>query len=246
MSVQELQQPSADSWLVRNEFLIRRLHSLSGLIPVGAFMTVHLLVNASVLDGPAAFQKNVYSIHALGRILPLVEWVFIFLPILFHAIVGVVIIRGGLSNSQNYPYSANIRYTLQRVSGMIAFVFIMWHVFHMHGWIHAEAWREVAGRFMGAQFAAYNATSTAAAAMQAFWIVPVLYAIGILASVFHLANGIWTMGITWGAWISPAAQRRALYVCGGFGLVLAAVGLELDRRTACEWTFRKRTNGRAR
>jgi hypothetical protein len=36
------------------------------------------------------------------------------------------------------------------------------------------------------------------------------YAIGILACVFHLANGIWTMGITWGVWTSPAAQSRAL------------------------------------
>ena len=29
------------------------------------------------------------------------------------------------------------------------------------------------------------------------------------------ANGLWTMGITWGVWTSPAAQRRANYVCGG-------------------------------
>ena len=25
-----------------------------------------------------------------------------------------------------------------------------------------------------------------------------VYAIGVLASVYHLANGLWTMGITWG------------------------------------------------
>ena len=27
-------------------------------------------------------------------------------------------------------------------------------------------------------------------------IVPVLYTVGVLSCVFHLANGVWTMGIT--------------------------------------------------
>jgi succinate dehydrogenase / fumarate reductase cytochrome b subunit len=213
------------SFLVRNEFLIRRLHSLTGLIPVGAFMTVHLLTNSSILESPAAFQKNVYTIHSLGKLLPLVEWAFIFLPLLFHGILGIAIIRGGLPNTQSYAYSSNIRYSLQRISGLIAFFFILWHVFHMHGWFHFKPWLQVVERFGGAQFAAYNASSTTGQAMQASILIPILYAIGVLACVFHLANGIWTMGITWGVWISPQAQRRANYVCAAVGLLLSVVGL---------------------
>ena len=52
---------------------------------------------------PATFQRAVYQIHSLGQGLPLVEWAFIFLPILFHGIFGVVIIRGGLANYGAYP-----------------------------------------------------------------------------------------------------------------------------------------------
>ena len=52
-----------------------------------------------------------------------------------------------------------------------------------------------------------------------------LYAVGVLSCVFHLANGIWTMGITWGVWTSPAAQRRANWVCSLAGVVLAVVGM---------------------
>src|SRR6186997_3187330 len=107
--------------MARHEFLIRRLHSLSGLIPVGAYMVVHLLTNASVVDSPNAFQRAVYQIHSFGGLLPAIEWIFIFIPILFHAIIGVVIIRGGLPNSGTYRYGKNIRYTLQRATGMIAF-----------------------------------------------------------------------------------------------------------------------------
>jgi succinate dehydrogenase / fumarate reductase cytochrome b subunit len=68
-----------------------------------------------------------------------------------------------------------------------------------------------------------------------------MYAIGVLSTVFHLANGLWTMGITWGVWTSAAAQRRANYVCVAFGILLAAAGLgalggfsDVDREKAIE------------
>jgi succinate dehydrogenase / fumarate reductase cytochrome b subunit len=212
------------SFLARHEFLVKRLHSLSGLVPVGAYMVVHLLTNASVLNSSATFQRAVYQIHSLGNVLPLIEWTFIFIPLLFHAIIGVVIIRGGLPNTGSYTYTSNIRYTLQRATGMIAFLFIMWHVFHMHGWFHFGWWLDVAEPLGGAQFKPYNAASTLGAAMSGF-VFPILYAVGVLSCVFHLANGIWTMGITWGVWISPAAQKRANVVCVIFGVGLAAVSM---------------------
>lgn len=215
---------AARPFLERHEFLIRRLHSLSGLVPVGAYMCVHLLTNASVLNSPNAFQRAVYMIHSLDQLLPVVEWLFIFLPILFHAIIGVVIVRGGLPNSGTYRYARNVRYTLQRATGMIAFVFILFHVFHMHGWFHFDWWMTgVVEPLGGGQFKPYSAASTLGLAMRG--VMPLLYAIGVLSCVFHLANGLWTMGITWGIWISPAAQRRAELVCAGFGAVLAAVSM---------------------
>jgi succinate dehydrogenase / fumarate reductase cytochrome b subunit len=216
--------PPTGSFLARNEFLIRRLHSLSGLIPVGAYMVVHLLTNATVVESPGLFQRMVYNIHSLP-LLPVIEWGFIFLPILFHAIIGVLIIRGSLPNSGTYKYGSNVRYTLQRATGMIAFVFIVFHVFHMHGWFHFEAWRQnVVLPLGGGQFAPFNAASTAAAALSGI-AYQIFYVVGILSCVFHLANGIWTFGITWGIWVTPAAQRWATTACLVFGLALSAVGL---------------------
>lgn len=209
----------------RHSFLIRRLHSLSGFIPVGGYMVVHLAVNATENISPATFQTNVASIHKFGPLLPVLEWGLIFIPILFHAIVGVFIVVGGLPNTHNYPYGANQRYALQRYTGVIAFIFIMLHVFHMHGWFHNSAWlKYVVEPWGGGQFKPYNATSTAGLALQPLvWLV--IYLVGMLSCVFHLANGLWTMGITWGVWTSPAAQRRALGACTVFGVLLAAVGL---------------------
>jgi succinate dehydrogenase / fumarate reductase cytochrome b subunit len=188
-------------------------------------MVVHLLVNASVLTSPTSFQTQVYGIHSFGSALPFIEWTFIFIPILFHAIVGVVIVAGGMPNTNSYPFEANYRYTLQRVTGIIAFLFIAIHVFHMHGWFHADVWlKNVVEPFGGGKFRPFNATSTAGEALQSV-VVVIIYLVGMLSCVFHLANGIWTMGITWGVWTSERAQRRALAVCGVFGVLLAAVGI---------------------
>jgi succinate dehydrogenase / fumarate reductase cytochrome b subunit len=213
----------SQSFFARHEFVIRRLHSLSGLVPVGLYMTIHLVTNASVLNGAGSFQKNVYTIHSLGKLLPLVEWTFIFIPLLFHAIVGVMIAVGMIPNTRDYPYGANRRYTWQRWTGLIAFAFILYHVFHMHGWFHFDWWaNDVSGPFGGAKFRPYNAASSAGQALQSP-IILIFYAVGALACVFHFANGLWTMGITWGVWISPAAQARALKVCMSFGALLALV-----------------------
>ena len=209
------QHEPSRSFFYRNQFLIYRLFSLSGLIPVGAFLVVHLLTNASVLGGAGAFQSRVDMIHSLGPLLVPIEWAFIFLPMLFHATVGFVIIAGGLPNVGSYPYVGNIRYTLQRATGMIAFVFIIWHIMHLH-WLGTP--------FGGGKFDPHHATSSAATALQPLGI-SLLYAIGVLSAVFHFANGLWTLGLTWGLWTSPAAMRRASYLSIGVGVLLGAAGL---------------------
>ena len=213
------------SFFGRHEFLIRRLHSLSGLVPVGAYMTVHLLVNASLNNGAGEFQKNVNQIHSLGKFLLPVEWLFIFLPIIFHAAFGVWIIRSGKSNVDRYRYTSNFRYTMQRWTGVIAVFFIFFHVFHLHGWFHTDLWLKNMAEPLGmANFRPYNAASTLAQSLSGF-VWPIIYLVGVLACVYHFANGVWTAGITWGLWISPKAQQWATYLCTAGGVGLALVGL---------------------
>jgi succinate dehydrogenase / fumarate reductase cytochrome b subunit len=214
------------SFLERNDFLIRRLHSLSGLVPVGAYMCVHLITNASLLGGASVFQNNVFTIHSLP-FLPLIEWVFIFSPIIFHAVVGIWIAKSGRSNLQNYRLTGNRRYTWQRMTGYIAIIFIFTHVFHLHGWFHSDWWLKSVAEPMGmAQFRPYNAASSLANAMNSLGVVwPIFYAIGVLACTFHLANGIWTAGITWGVWLTPKSQNRASIACALFGVLIGMAGL---------------------
>ena len=215
---------SAESpFFLRHEFAIRRLHSLTGIIPLGAYMVVHLATNASILNNVQTFQRAVYGIHSLGAALPLIEWGLILLPLLFHGIIGVWIVRTGQSNTGAYRYANNRRYRWQRITGLIALVFLLMHVWHLHGWFHLEPWLRLGERFGFAQFRAYNAASTLALAMDGyFW--PAFYLLGVWACVYHLANGLWTAGITWGLWVSAAAQRRASSVCGVLGVLLLVLG----------------------
>ena len=213
----------SQSFFLRHEFGIRRLHSLLGIVPLGLYMMVHLTTNASLLNGSETFQRAVYLIHAPGKLLPLIEWGAILLPLIFHAAIGVWIAKTGQSNTDRYKFANNRRYKWQRYSGILALAYLFVHVLHLHGWFHAHLWIDSIRSVGLGAFRPYNAASTLAAAMQGF-VWPAFYLIGMLACVYHLANGIWTAGITWGLWISDKAQMRATKLCVVLGAVMAVIG----------------------
>jgi len=213
------QQASSGSFSERHHFFIRRLHSLLGIVPLGTFVLIHLSVNALIAAGGPEYQKQVDRIHDLGPLLFPVEIVGIFLPLLFHALLGLKIWFSGRPNVSAYKHAANVRYTFQRISGGIAFVFIFFHLWQMH-WL--------GNVFGGGVFDPHDAAQTTAVAIRtAFWGVPasLLYAVGVLATVYHLANGMWTALITWGITVGPSSQRFAGYVCTVFGVLIGLAGL---------------------
>jgi succinate dehydrogenase / fumarate reductase cytochrome b subunit len=195
----------------KHHFLLRRLHSLTGIL-FGGYVFVHLVVNAAIVQGGSVYQKQVDQIHALPFLIG-VEWLLIYIPILFHTIYGSWIILTGLPNNANYPYFRNALYFLQRVSAIVLAAFIFYHVLSMKGWL-------------GQAFVAENATASAAANITAHWPVAYLiYPVGVLAACFHTANGFWTAAVSWGLTVSSTAQRRWGWVCGFTFLAMTAAGL---------------------
>jgi succinate dehydrogenase / fumarate reductase, cytochrome b subunit len=200
----------------RQHFLLRRLHSLTGLV-FGGYLVVHLIINATLIQGGAGendvYQLQVNKIHSLP-FLWAVEWAFIFLPILYHTFYGIWITFTGQPNVGAYGYAKNWFYVLQRISAMILVLFMGFHVLGMRG---------LFGHTL--EFDPHNATATAAAHMHSSWLVGwVIYPIGILASCYHLANGFWTAGITWGLTVSKGAQKRFGIACGGLFAVTLVCG----------------------
>jgi succinate dehydrogenase / fumarate reductase cytochrome b subunit len=219
--------PRERSFFSRHEFAIRRLHSLTGIIPLGLYMVVHLATNASLLNGPETFQRAVFAIHSPGKLLPLIEWGFIFLPLIFHAGVGIWISREARYNTGHYRFANNRRYAWQRWTGLVGLVYLFLHIMHLHGGFHAEWWMATIDDIGFGQFRPYNAGSSLVYAMNLGYGIlwPAIYLVGILSLVYHFTNGIWTAGITWGLWVSPKAQLRATKVCVALGGLLTVLSL---------------------
>ena len=223
----------------RHYFLLRRLHSLAGIVPIGAFLFPHLTTNSSVVwgkmlntahvagenphAGVETFQHEVSFIHGLPALI-LIEIFVLWLPIAFHAIAGVYFARSGRSNVSRYAYQANWRYSLQRWTGYIGVLFIFYHLATLRwGW----SWLPLAGTFDPEAAASTTAIALRGGVEEAGWkmyIVSGMYLICVLALVYHFANGLWTAAITWGLTISTAAQRRWGYVCAAVGIGLAVAG----------------------
>jgi succinate dehydrogenase / fumarate reductase cytochrome b subunit len=196
-------------------FLLRRLHSLTGII-FGGYLVVHLIVNATMIQGrnPDVFQNQVDKIHSLP-FLTVVEWAFIYLPILFHTVYGIWICVTGQPNVTHYAYGKNVFYTLQRISAIIIIGFFLIHVLGMKGLLGSVL-----------TFDPHDATRSTARHLNAsWWIAYLLYPVGVLASTFHLANGFWTAAITWGLTVSASAQRRWGYVCVFLFLLTFGLGM---------------------
>ena len=199
-----------------HHFLLRRLHSLTGLI-FGGYLIVHLIVNATLAQGGIVYQTQVDKIHSLP-FLWVVEWIFIFLPILYHIVYGVWITLTGQPNTGNYPYLKNTFYLLQRISAIILILFIGFHVLGMKGWLGGTL-----------SFDPTHATQSAVRHIDShWWVAFLIYPIGILASCYHLANGFWTAAITWGLATSAGGQRRWGWACAGlfvFTLICSSLAL---------------------
>jgi len=185
----------------RYHFLLRRLHSFTGMF-FGMYLIVHLVVNATIAQG-AAYQRQVMKIHDLP-FLPVVEWTFIYLPILYHTIYGIWITLTGQPNVASYPFGKNWLYLMQRISAVIIFFFVLFHVLALkYGWFGTNL-----------EFSPHEALQTIIRHVQSYkWIAYGVYPIGILAACFHLANGFWTAGITWGLTVGAVAQRRWGFIC---------------------------------
>src|ERR1700735_719810 len=108
-------------------FLLRKLHSLSGIVPIGAFLIEHILSNFEALTGPAAYAAQVRFPNSLPLVRVL-EWGFIFIPLAYHALYGVYIALRGKSNVNVYPWAGNWGYLTQRITGIIALFYIGYHV----------------------------------------------------------------------------------------------------------------------
>ncbi len=190
-------------------FWLRRLHSLSGVVPLGLFLLEHLLSNATAVRGPEAYDRMVAFLRGLP-LLPLWEVGLIALPLLFHAGLGIYLTTTMSISLRAFPTLRNWLYVWQRITGVIALLFVLYHVWEFR----------IRDLLFGAPV-----KFTAVAASLAHPVIFGLYLVGTVATVFHLCNGIATFSIVWGLTITESAQRRMGIACAVGFVLLTGVGV---------------------
>ncbi|HEX7663591.1 MAG TPA: hypothetical protein VF407_03730 [Polyangiaceae bacterium] len=105
---------------------MRRLHSLSGVVPLGAFLVEHLWATAGVMKSRAAFDSRVLWLDRT-KIGLVFEIVLIWIPFAFHALYGVVLAFDRSEKDVDSPYPGRRFGPILRVSGLASLLFIGWH-----------------------------------------------------------------------------------------------------------------------
>ena len=174
-----------------HSFFWRKLHSLSGIVPIGAFLVEHIVSNYEIVNGPLAYAKQVHFLNSLPLVRVL-EWAFIFIPLAYHALYGVFIAIRGRSNVNVYPWAGNWMYLSQRITGLIAFLYIIQHVYRQ--------------RFTGVSLPEHPGAAFAKVQHELAnpWMLAI-YVIAMIATTWHFAYGIWLFAAKWG--ITPGDKR---------------------------------------
>ncbi len=224
-----------------SSFLWRRLHSLSGILPVGLFLLYHIYENMTALRGPEPYNAMVNDVNML---LPrpyfyLLEVAAILGPLLFHALYGIYIASTGKSNVGAYAYGSNWAYWFQRASGYVAFIFIVVHVLVLRFWVtlgghHLAPYSGPSGEdkldlVTYADVSAHvgNTSQMVARSLAAGNHIFVLYIVGTLLTIYHFTNGLNGFAWTWGIAVGRDAQKRVQVVAWVLFFLLSVATLNI-------------------
>ncbi|NMO95655.1 succinate dehydrogenase cytochrome b558 subunit [Paenibacillus lemnae] len=193
-----------------NGYYSRKLHSLLGIIPLGAFFVEHLLTNYQAFErGKEGFDSAVNFLNSMPLVFFL-ELFLIWLPLLYHGVYGLYIAYQAKNNVGHYNYSRNIRFTLQRITGVLTFVFVIWHMYDTRFQVAiGQITHEQLGGVMHE--------------MVTNPLIFALYVIGIISASFHFTNGLWAFMVSWGITVGPRAQRISSYICMGLFVIMSVM-----------------------
>ena len=202
-------------------FWLRRLHSLSGIVPVGAFLFEHILIsNASRSAVPLPTLVR-FAFWPVFPLVPMLELFGIWLPILFHALYGFYIWYRG--ETQRW------RVSLDRKLDVHGAALDRHHRVRLHALAHLDdaIYRHRLARICGGFFR-QSASGTVLAGVAAFYVV------GLVCASWHFAYGMWLFAAKWGLTSGRKALGKDSGVCLAFFVLLSAVGL------TSLYTFRER------
>ena len=161
-------------------FAIRKFHSLTGLLCLGLFLFFHGMINSSIIIGSDVSFFNLLAISLQYIPYIIIIEVILAMLILFHGIFGTIYFFQARNNIIQYKYWRNTRFMLQRYTGVIVFIFLIFHIYTMKYGVYTL---DVAPGEKSMFYIIGDWLRT--------WYGVAIYAVGIIVTVFHFANGVW-------------------------------------------------------
>lgn len=204
--------------LTSESYFWHRVHSLTGIVPVGFYMVQHLFLNSFSLAGPEKFNAVIGFFAGMPRhVLLVLEILFIWVPLAFHGVYGIFISGRAKSNyfTRKYRWKENRMYTLQRWSGIALFFLLIGHI------VTTTIKAQVSP--LGHEAIEFEAWCTLLTSGGTY-IVLVLYVVGVALAAYHLAYGIWNFCIRWGITVNERSQLAVEKFCGVFFILVTLLG----------------------
>lgn len=202
----------------RENYFWHKLHSLTGIIPTGFYLVQHLTLNTFSLAGAKQFNAIIlFFEHMPIHVLYALKFLIVWPALIFHAVYGLFITSRGAGNYHKaaFKYRENRYYTMQRWTGIFAFIFLCYHM----------ASTSIVGQIYGANKIYYETWAQRLSDPFNTHLILVFYILGILASTYHFAYGIWNFCIRWGITISESAQIRMAKFSQALFVFLSLLGL---------------------
>jgi succinate dehydrogenase/fumarate reductase cytochrome b subunit len=199
----------------------RKLLAFFGVVPLSAFVVVHIVVTSTAMSGAARFDR----VFARTPTLVSLTIVAVMLPILAHAAWAAWV---AVRQPRAMELSAWLPH-LRRGSAVVLLLFLVGHILELplRGWtgaLRSDALLDVMTAHMSSTWHSVP-------------LVALAYLVGVAATLFHMGSGLWARFRTSGMIVAGRTQALlkwgliatslALFVVAGSTIVYLATGTRL-------------------
>ncbi len=192
-------------------FWLRRVHAAVGIVPLTVYYLLLLSFYSLAIGGAAPFDRAIALVRSFPLTAPL-EIVFVGLPLVFYALMGLVLVYRSSANVVAYGAYRNWIYFLWRLTGLAVLVVVAYNIWTTRIVLAAR------GQIVTFEFMRQH--------LAPVW-AKVFYMIGIVAIAFHLSMGCADALTTWGITQSRRSQYAAQIAAWSMTVVLTLWGIRI-------------------
>ncbi len=195
----------------RRALLVQRAFSLTGIVPLGAFLLLHVAINARALHGHAAFVDAAHAVRQIPA-LAIVEAAVVYVPLAIHGAIGAWMVATRRNLARPSPYPRGVGITV-RATGIVVAAFLVMHLPELRFYsprVHLE----------GGELATRLDADLSSLSFGVPWR-GLAYLLGTACATFHFAAGCWgAFAMTERARASTRRRRWAAWVLTALGALM--------------------------